>query len=542
MNELVFLPAYQLAQGIHDRVFSSVEVLDAHLAHIAKHNPKLNAIVTLNEAQARQQAVSADEALARGESWGVLHGVPFTCKDLYATVGVRTTCGYEPLANYIPPNDATVVARLKAAGAILLGKTNLPKLSQGFQTDSKLLGRANNPWNINYTPGGSTGGGAAAVAAGLSPLELGTDGGGSIRIPPHFCGIFGLKPTENRVPLSGALWEILGTLRWRHQATPGILARSVPDLKLGLSLIEGGDERDWQVPPAPQDTVVPRPLSQCRIAWTDQFGAVSVTAETRSLLQQFVSKLQEVGCHIEYCQPSNFDFEQAVETFGQIAGAESLVASSAIEQLGYQMMSPLVLLTKQRGLLRGFVKNTGLSLKKYAQALERRDSFIATMQSFLTQWDAWICPVTPGAAFTHCDVGNGFGASLPVDNQNLPYWTWGTTYTAITSLTTNPVVTIPIGKTVLGLPVGIQLVGQRWRDMQLLAIAEQITEISGSWEAPFGFTSLSTLRDNFVNDNVRQDGSRHPYGFASPLRRETLLHGWTHRQLVHHLAFELVGR
>ncbi|RUT01635.1 hypothetical protein DSM106972_067320 [Dulcicalothrix desertica PCC 7102] len=224
------------------------------------------------------------------------------------------------------------------------------------------------------------------------------------------------------------------------------MARSVSDLKLGLSLIEGTDNYDWQVPPAPQEIVLQSELSLYRIAWTDTFGAVSVTAETRSLLQQFVSKLQEAGCHIEYCQPPNFDFEQAIETFGEIAGAESLVASEVIEQLGYRMMTPLVLLSNPGALLRGFLKNTGLSLKKYAQALERRDRFIATMQSFLTQWDAWICPVTPGAAFTHRSVGNGFGASLPVDDKNLPYWTWGTTYTAVTSLTTNPIVTIPIGK------------------------------------------------------------------------------------------------
>jgi amidase len=487
MNEIVFLPAHQLASMIRNRAVSSVEVLDIHLAHIALHDPKLNAIVTLNETQARQQAASADEALAKGESWGALHGVPFTCKDLFATAGVRTTCGYEPLADYIPQNDATVVARIKAAGAILLGKTNLPKLSQGFQTDSALLGRANNPWNLDYTPGGSTGGGAAAVAAGLSPLELGTDGGGSIRIPPHFCGIFGLKPTEYRVSLAGVLWEILGRLGWRHQATPGILARSISDLQLGLSLIEGADDRDWQVPPAPQEIVSPRSLSQCRIAWTDQFGTIPVTAETRSLLQQLVTKLQEAGCYLEYCHPPNFNFELAVETFGEIAGTESIVAASAIEQLGYQIMSPLIPFTNPGALLRGFVKNTGLSFKKYARSLERRDRFIAQMQSFLTQWDAWICPVTPGAAFTHRDVGNGFSASLPIDDRNLPYWTWGTTYTAVTSLTTNPVVTIPIGKTADGLPLGVQVVGQRWRDMQLLAIAERITEISGSFEPPPGF-------------------------------------------------------
>jgi amidase len=200
-----------LARAIRERTISAKEVLEADLAQIALHNPKLNAIVTLDEERARQRAKEADEAIARGENWGPLHGVPVTIKDFYATAGLRTTCSYKPLANYIPQQDATVVARLRSAGAIILGKTNLPMLGLGIQTDSPLFGRANNPWNLNYTPGGSTGGGAAAVVAGLSPLELGGDGGGSIRLPSHFCGVFGLKPTEHRVSV---FWTRSRTTGW----------------------------------------------------------------------------------------------------------------------------------------------------------------------------------------------------------------------------------------------------------------------------------------------------------------------------------------
>ena len=195
---LVFSSAHEVAAAIRDRRVSAVEVVNAYLARIARHNPALNAIVTLNEEGALARASEADAALARGEFWGPLHGVPVTIKDSFATAGLRTTSGFAPLANYIPAVDATVVARLRAAGAIVLGKTNLPMLVHGFQSDNAIFGRSNNPWDLERTPGGSTGGGAAALAAGLSALEMGSDYGGSVRIPAHYCGVYSLKPTELR--------------------------------------------------------------------------------------------------------------------------------------------------------------------------------------------------------------------------------------------------------------------------------------------------------------------------------------------------------
>ncbi len=311
MSDLVFSSAHQLAKDIRDRQVSSLEVLEAYLKQISQHNSKLNAIVTLDEERSRQRAKAADEALARGEIWGALHGVPVTIKDYFETAGLRSTCSYKPLANYIPNTDATAVARLRTAGAIILGKTNLPMLGIGLQTDSPLFGRANNPWNLGCTPGGSTGGGAAAVAAGLSPLELGGDGGGSIRAPSHFCGVFGLKPTEHRVSFAGLILGLPGGSRgWRHLAVVGPLARSVEDLRLCLSLIEGADNREWEVPPAPKETVPQRPLQACRFAWTDDFGGVPITADTRAILENLAITLEQLGCRVERCNPPGFDFAQ----------------------------------------------------------------------------------------------------------------------------------------------------------------------------------------------------------------------------------------
>ena len=191
MMDIVFSSTTQLAAAIRAGHVSATEVLEVHLAQIDKHNPALNAIITLDAEQAHERAREADNALARGQVWGPLHGVPFTLKDAHATAGMRTTTGFPPL-DHVPQEDSTVTARLKAAGGILMGKTNLPVMLADYQTNNPIFGRTNNPWNLERTPGGSSGGAAAALAAGMTPFDIGTDLSGSIRIPAHFCGLFGL--------------------------------------------------------------------------------------------------------------------------------------------------------------------------------------------------------------------------------------------------------------------------------------------------------------------------------------------------------------
>ncbi len=211
MNYLVFTPAHQLARMIKERQVSAVEVIEAHLNQ-SQHNSKLNAICTLNE-NALKTAKQADKALASCENWGLLHGVPITIKDIFETEALRTTAGYKPLKDYIPTRDATVVARLRCAGAIILGKSNTAELAGEYQSVNDIFPAVNNPWNRDYTAGGSSGGSAAAVAAGFSPLDIGNDVSGSIRQPAHFCGVFGLKPTERRVSSAGQIPEVPGTAK-----------------------------------------------------------------------------------------------------------------------------------------------------------------------------------------------------------------------------------------------------------------------------------------------------------------------------------------
>ena len=486
MSDLVFLSASQLAKVILNREVSAVDVLEAHLRQITRHNPAINAIATLNEEQARDRAQQADAALARGEVWGALHGVPVTCKDNFETAGLRTTCGYQPLSNYVPPQDATVVARLRSAGAIILGKTNMPPLGTGLQTRNALFGRTNNPWNLDYTCGGSTGGGAAAIAAGLSPLEIGSDSGGSIRVPAHFCGVFGLKPTQHRVSTAGHLPPLPGKAgSLRHLLVPGALARSVADLRLWLSLVEGADARDWDVPPVFEAPAPQRPLASYRFAFADSFGGIPVTAETRSALEQVVQKLTALGCQVERLNPPGFNFTEAWECFGELAAIQLYSRASDSSLVLWWLLSGLAGLIPGGPIARGYVRGAGLSLKVNSIALTQRDALIAAMETFLQPWDAWLCPVCPIPAFPHTWTGKPFA----VDEQTVSYVMIGCAYTAVFNLTGNPVVVVPVAQSQAGLPIGMQIVGRRWRDLELLAIAEQLSTITGSFRPPSGYGS-----------------------------------------------------
>jgi amidase len=482
-NEIIFRSVSELAQKIRERKISSEDAVDAHLKHIAKHNPALNAIVTLNESRARQKAKEADDALKHGETWGQLHGVPITIKDSLETEGLRTTSSYKPLADYIPRQDAAVVARLRAEGAIILGKTNMPMLAGDIQTNSPLFGVANNPWDLFRTPGGSTGGGAAAVAAGLSPLEIGSDIGGSIRIPSHFCGVFGLKPSEHRIPLTGHIPEPPGAPKGvRHMAVIGPLARSVNDLRLAFSIIAGPDNCEWEVPPVPLPSPPMLSLKEYRFAWTDDFGGLQVTGETKAALANLANVLKERGCHVEKCGPPDFDFQNAWYTYGEVYGGEVGSTMPSIPRFLSSMQ--FIRWRKHSPIIQGALRGLELNMTAYIKALTKRDGFIAALESFLEPWDGWLCPVTATPAFPHCKTGK----PINVDGKGTPYFMAAMGYTSIFNLTGHPVVVLPLAMSGENLPIGIQVVGRRWREMELLNAAEALTEVTGPFRRPAGFT------------------------------------------------------
>src|ERR1051326_5944410 len=318
-----FSTATEIAAAIRLSRVSALELVEMVLDRIRKYNPMLNAVCTLDEAGARARARQADAALARGELWGPLHGVPMTIKDALETAGVRTTGGYPPLSNHVPRKDATAVARLKAAGAVLIGKTNVPPLSADGRDDNPIFGRTNNPWNLERTPGGSAGGGAAGGAAGLSAFDVGSDLAGSVRTPAHFCGLFGLKPTERRVPHTGHIPQPPRLPRaLRAMNTLGPLARSVEDLALVTKIICGPDDAEWDVPPVPWREPPERPLAEHRFAWCTDIGGVPVTHATQDGIRKLAAAPGAAGCAVEERNPDGFSFDEAWETWGEIAIAE----------------------------------------------------------------------------------------------------------------------------------------------------------------------------------------------------------------------------
>jgi amidase len=489
---IVFAPAYQLAEMIRQREISAVEVLEAYLQQIAKHNEQVNAIANLDEERARKKAAEADRALARGENWGVLHGVPITIKDTLETTGLTTTSGYLPLKDYVPQQDATTVARLRAAGAIIFAKTNPSKLAGDYQTNNPIFGRTNNPWNLNCTVGGSSGGSASAISAGFSPLDIGSDVAGSIRHPAHCCGVYGFMPTDRRVPTTGHIPELPGKPKHiRHLLRIGPFARSIEDLRLCLALTAGADARQPEIPPVRLDSPTDKKLSDLRIAWTYGYDFLPISKDTRLAIQTLANRLTDTGCSLEECNPTNFNWEEALANYSAFSALELFASAS---QLGILRAMWIGIKTEFYARTQTtFRAGTALAKKgnlafpptlaKYNTVLTERDHQIAQMDRFLDQWDAWICPVSITPAFPHCS----FGKPIEVDGVKFPYILACGGYTIPLNLTGSPVVVIPIGQSKEGLPIGIQVVGKRWKDMELLATATEITKVIGDLQRPPGY-------------------------------------------------------
>ncbi len=492
MNNLTFASAHQLAQMIRERKVSAVEVLDAYLAQISKHNSKLNAICTLDEDNARATAKQADEALARGEYWGALHGVPVTIKDIFATAGLRTTAGYIPLKDYIPQQDATVVIRLRTAGAVILGKTNMAELAGDFQSTNSLFPRVNNPWNLDYTAGGSSGGSAAAVAAGLSPLDLGNDIAGSVRQPAHLCGVYGLKPTEHRISTAGMIPEVPGMPHClRQMMTVGCFARSLEDIRLCFSLIAGADLHRPDVPPVPLDTPSGKTLENLRIAWIDEWAEVPVAADIRAMMQRVAQTLTQSGTQTERWRPKDFDLSKILNLYARMAAYINVYAQP-VDRYNLQRSLKQIFRTVTQGdkqlrklgdFSRLLPELLNPSLKGYFEVLTERDRFVAEIDEALESWDVWLTPVAATPAFTHRPAWS----AIDIGGKPYPHGVANGAYTMPFNLSGHPAVVIPIGQTQNGLPIGMQIVGKRWREMELLAIAQELDKVVGDFRHPSGY-------------------------------------------------------
>ncbi|MBV8821001.1 MAG: amidase [Acidobacteriaceae bacterium] len=451
-----------MAQRIRAREITSVELISAHLEQIQRINRSINAVVDLLADTALQNARRADAKLASGEVCGRLHGVPISIKDSIDVQGTRCTAGTVGRRNAPQAEaDATLVSRLRAAGAIPIAKTNLPDLLFSFESDNLLYGRTNNPYDLDRTPGGSSGGESALIAACGSPLGLGSDAFGSVRVPAAFCGIASIKPTSGRLPRLGHVPPAGGWLEAVWQMGP--MTRWTEDLVLAMTLLAGEDGRDFTSPPVP--LLEAQKLDGLRVAFFTYNGFARCSREIEDAVRACAHFLASHGCRVEEQRPPGV--EDAYELELAIAGGDGCAAiDQYLEEIGSTQVHPLLVHFLDR--MRPF----RASASQLAERWARWDSYRSAMAQFFEQYAAIVCPVYTQAALKH-------GESAQTVNFE------GFSYTMAWNLVGAPAATVRCGEA-NGLPINVQVVTKPWRD--LLAL-----EICGFIEAAFGGWKMSKL-------------------------------------------------
>ena len=461
MSDIIYSSARSIAEGIREKEFSAVEVAQAYLDRIGEVNERLNAVVHLCGERALEEAREADAALARGESKGPLHGVPMTLKDSLDTEGVVTTGGTTGRRGFVPDRDSTVAARLRAAGAVLLGKTNTPELTLAGETDNLVYGRTNNPFNLDRTPGGSSGGAAAIVCSGGSPFDVGSDTGGSVRMPSHFCGIAGIKPNSGRVPRTGHIIPYgMGATDAYTQNGP--MARFVEDLILLLPIISGPDWIDPAIVDMPLLDPSDVDMGKLRIAfYTDSDGYKSPDQDTKDTVEKVVEALHDVVESITESAPGPISRVPDLTT--KIGGGDGRAGTRRLlDKAGTTEVSPF--------LSRRFDEAEPISTAEFTEALEELDLYRSDMLRFMSGYDVIVCPTTATAAPPH-------GATFEESNRNA-------FYTGPYNLTGWPGTVVRCGTSSEGLPIGVQVIARPWREDVSLAVAAWLESVLGGWQKP----------------------------------------------------------
>jgi len=468
MSALSFLSAVSMAEQVRQKKISPVELVGAHLARIANLNPQLNAFVQVDDVRARREAQVLEAAAVRGDFKGPLHGVPISIKSSLDTAGFRCESGTKLRAGHVAAKDAVLVSRLKAAGAIVLGVTNTPELLMAWETDNLLYGRTNNPWDLARTPGGSSGGEAAAIASGCSAGGVGSDGGGSIRVPAHFTGICGLKPTPGRIPATGHFPVSAGPFALLGVVGP--MARTVGDLQTLFEVMAGPDDGDPLSAPVPLRKIQPEELKQIRIGYFEDDGRTPVTPETRAAVRTAAEGLTRAGLQVVPFRPEGL--EQARDLWWKFFGTAGGMILGPLTKGHEPELSPI---------LREFLNwvasepaHTGHTLL-YTWLLrdELRNQVLAQMQVV----PILLCPAAAIPAFRHGE------RVWKVDGKTVKYLdAW--IYTELFNLLGNPGAVVPVGQSPEGLPIGVQIVGRPWEEELVLAVAAEVERECGGFREP----------------------------------------------------------
>jgi amidase len=480
-----FASAAQLARLLAAGEIGAVELLDHFLERIARLDGPVNAVVALDRDRARARAAEADAARARGESWGPLHGLPMTVKDTYETEGLVTTSGAPELVGYVPTEDAESVARLKAAGAVVFGKSNTPLYAGDFETHNEVYGRTNNPYDPRRTVGGSSGGSAAVLAAGFAGLELGSDIGGSIRNPAHFCGVFGLKPTWGIVPIRGHIPGPPGSRSRADVGVAGPMGRSAADLDLGLDVLAGPSDEDapgWRLdlPPARNGGE----LRGLRVAtWFDD-PYTPIAGDVRFALDSAAAALDAAGAKVE---PATVpaDLSELAGLWAQLALPTMTSGLPDEEFAGFTGIEGRPVEPDESREVR-WLRAITERHRDWLRADERRHKLRHRFAGFFADHDVLLAPAFPVPAFPHSDDVPIVERTFDVDGAERPYsdaLSWNVAFGALLL----PAAVAPVGRTSAGLPIGVQIVASHLGDRTAVAAAGHLERLLGGFTPPPGY-------------------------------------------------------
>ena len=468
MSELNFLSAVSMAEQVRQKEISPVELVDAHLERIANLDPRLNAFVQVDDVRARREAQALEAAAVCGDFKGPLHGVPISIKSSLEVAGLRCESGTKLRVGHVAAKDAVLVSRLKAAGAIVLGVTNTAELLMAWETDNVLYGRTNNPWDLARTPGGSSGGEAAAIASGCSAGGVGSDGGGSIRVPAHFSGICGLKPTPGRIPSTGHFPVSAGPFALLGVVGP--MARTVGDLLTLFEVMAGPDDGDPLSAPVPLRKIQREELKHIRVGYFEDDGRTPVTPETRVAVQTAAEGLVRAGLQVVPFRPEGL--EQARDLWWKLFGTAGGMILGPLTKGHESELSPI--LKEFLNWVAAEPPHTGHTLL-YTWLLrdELRNQLLAQTQVF----PILLCPAAAIPAFRHGE------RVWKVEGKTVKYLdAWS--YTEWFNLLGNPGAVVPVGQSTDGLPIGVQIVGRPWEEELVLAVAAEVERECGGFRKP----------------------------------------------------------
>ena len=455
MQHITSLSATALARAIREKAISSTEVVDLYIERIKEVNPKLNAVVQLSEETARDEASQADKALSQGDIAGPLHGVPMTVKDSFDTAGLISTGGTQGRANFVPCKDATVVSRLRAAGAILLGKTNTSELTLTYDTNNLIYGQTNNPYDLSRSPGGSSGGAAATIATSAAAFDVGSDYGGSLRFPAHCCGIATIKPTSGRVPRTGHILPFGGVLDSFQQIGP--LARFVEDLATILPIMVGPDHIDPAIVPMPWRDPNDVDLSTLKVAFHSDNSIISPSAATDEAVRAAAARLDDCGAIVTETRPHGI--EQSYDLMLQLLSADG---GTSIRRL-------LTTAGTTDHTLPWLGLGEPLDATRFDALMMKWSRFRSTLLSFFADYDVILSPVNAFPALPHGSLGADIEAFSYTMTYNMTGW---------------PAAVVRGGTSLEGLPIGVQIVAHPWREDVALAVAGYLEEALGGFQPP----------------------------------------------------------